>query len=79
MPVGSNNVDLAADIAIGGQRGILVVASDRNDVAHAKLALFRLDPATAKLTALGTDDAGTANPTACAWAATPPVCQPLRC
>jgi 3-phytase len=48
-----NNVDLREDA-----KGILVVASDRNDVAHAKLALFRLDPGTAKLTALGTVDAG---------------------
>ena len=49
-----NNVDLKADVTISGAPGILVVASDRNDVANAKLALFRLDPASAKLTALGT-------------------------
>lgn len=49
-----NNVDLKTDVAINGTQGILVVASDRNDVANAKLALFRLDAATAKLTALGT-------------------------
>ncbi|MBZ9649965.1 phytase [Sphingobium sp. 3R8] len=54
-----NNVDLRDGVTIGGQPGILVVASDRSDVAHAKLALFRLDPATAKLTALGKVDAGT--------------------
>jgi 3-phytase len=48
-----NNVDLKDGVAISGQTGILVVASDRNDMANAKLALFRLDPATAKLTALG--------------------------
>lgn len=53
-----NNVDLRDGVTIGGQKGILVAASDRNDVTHAKLALFRLDPATAKLTALGTVDAG---------------------
>jgi 3-phytase len=53
-----NNVDLRDGVTIGGQSGILVVASDRNDVAHAKLALFRLDPATAKLAALGKIDAG---------------------
>jgi 3-phytase len=53
-----NNVDLKADVAINGQPGILVVASDRNDVAQAKLALFRLDPATAKLSALGTVSGG---------------------
>lgn len=49
-----NNVDLKADVTINGTPGILVVASDRNDLANAKLALFRLDPASAKLTALGT-------------------------
>jgi 3-phytase len=47
-----NNVDLRDGV------GILVVASDRNDVANAKLALFRLDPATAKISALGKVDAG---------------------
>jgi 3-phytase len=54
-----NNVDLKDGVAINGQTGILVVASDRNDVAKARLALFRLDPATAKLTALGKVDGGT--------------------
>ncbi|WP_443969775.1 phytase [Sphingobium sp. CR28] len=54
-----NNVDLKAEVPINGASGILVVASDRNDVANAKLALFRLDPATAKLAALGTVAAGT--------------------
>lgn len=53
-----NNVDLKDGVVINGQTGILVVASDRNDVASAKLALFRLDPATAKLTALGKVDGG---------------------
>jgi 3-phytase len=53
-----NNVDLADGVTIAGQPGILVVASDRNDIAQAKLALFRLDPATAKLTALGSVAAG---------------------
>lgn len=53
-----NNVDLKADVTIHGAPGILVVASDRNDVANAKLALFRLDPASAKLTALGTIPGG---------------------
>src|SRR3546814_13586476 len=32
---------------------MLVVASDRSDPAHGKLALFRLDPDTARLEALG--------------------------
>ncbi|WP_176597315.1 MULTISPECIES: phytase [Sphingobium] len=53
-----NNVDLRDGVTIGGQRGILVVASDRNDVANASLALFRLDPATAKLSALGKVEGG---------------------
>jgi 3-phytase len=54
-----NNVDLREGAAMPGGKGILVVASDRNDIINAKLALFRLDPATAKLTALGTVPAGT--------------------
>jgi 3-phytase len=45
-----NNVDLL-DL---GPRGILVVASDRNDEANAKLRLYRLDPAGPKLIPLGT-------------------------
>jgi len=44
-----NNVDLA-DM---GTAGVIVVASDRNDLAAAKLALFQLDTAAGKLTALG--------------------------
>lgn len=53
-----NNVDLRDGIAMPGGAGVLVVASDRNDVTQAKLALFRLDTATAKLTPLGTLPAG---------------------
>lgn len=53
-----NNVDLKDGVAINGAQGILVAASDRNDVANARVALFRLDPATAKLTALGKVDGG---------------------
>ncbi|AUW58803.1 3-phytase [Sphingobium sp. SCG-1] len=53
-----NNIDLRDDVIFADGRGILAVASDRNDLMHAKLALFRLDPDTAKLTALGTVDAG---------------------
>ncbi|WP_380879075.1 hypothetical protein ACFB49_20200 [Sphingomonas sp. DBB INV C78] len=44
-----NNVDLR-DM---GAKGIVVVASDRNDRANSKLALFTLDPATARLTPRG--------------------------
>lgn len=53
-----NNVDLRDGVTINGAPGILVAASDRNDLANAKLALFRLDPATAKLTPIGTVAAG---------------------
>ncbi|WP_025560679.1 phytase [Sphingomonas sp. UNC305MFCol5.2] len=49
-----NNVDLR-DM---GAAGIIVAASDRNDPLNAKLALFRLDPATRKLTRLGKIAAG---------------------
>jgi 3-phytase len=50
-----NNVDLAD---MGGA-GVIVVASDRNDPAAAKLQLFRLDTTTARLERLGTVAAGT--------------------
>ena len=53
-----NNVDLKDGVAINGAQGVLVAASDRNDVANAKVALFRLDTATAKLTAIGKIDGG---------------------
>lgn len=45
-----NNVDIFGDI---------VVASDRNDKTNAHLAVYRLDPATAKLSALGRAKVGT--------------------
>lgn len=48
-----NNVDLASF----GSR-IIVAASDRNDKTSGKVALFSLDPATAKLTTLGKVPAG---------------------
>lgn len=53
-----NNVDLRDGVSVNGAPGILVVASDRNDIANARLALFRLDPVTAKLSALGKVDGG---------------------
>lgn len=49
-----NNVDLR-DM---GADGIIVAASDRNDPQSARLALFRLDPATARLTPIGTVPVG---------------------
>jgi 3-phytase len=49
-----NNVDLL-DM---GDAGVIVVASDRNDPLNAKLRLYRLDTAAAKLTPLGIVDGG---------------------
>lgn len=49
-----NNVDLV-DM---GAAGVIVAASDRNDEAHAKLRLYRLDTRAAKLVPLGTVEAG---------------------
>lgn len=49
-----NNVDL-----IGmGRRGVIVVASDRNDKAAARLQLYRLDTRREKLVPLGTVSGG---------------------
>lgn len=54
LPAGRvNNVDLRG---WGGQ--VIVAASDRNDKANAKLALYTLDARTAKLTGIGRFDAG---------------------
>lgn len=50
VPAGRvNNVDLV-DL---GRRGILVVASDRNDESSAVLLMYRLDAATGRLTEIG--------------------------
>ena len=49
-----NNVDLL-DL---GRRGVVVVASDRNDKAHAVLRLYRLDRRSGTLTALGNVSGG---------------------
>ncbi|MDP3907585.1 phytase [Novosphingobium sp.] len=49
-----NNVDLL-DL---GRRGVIVVASDRNDPASALLRLYRLNPRTGALAALGTVSGG---------------------
>lgn len=49
-----NNVDLLT-LADGT---VLVVASDRNDPANARLQIYRLDPTSAELTALGSAQAG---------------------
>jgi 3-phytase len=57
--VSVNNVDVRDGVSIAGQAGVLVVASDRNDLDNAKFALFTLDTQTGKLHALGTVPAGT--------------------
>lgn len=49
-----NNVDLV-DM---GEQGVIVVASDRNDIASAKLRLYRLNTADAKLEALSVVSGG---------------------
>lgn len=49
-----NNVDLI-DL---GRRGVIVVASDRNDPANARLRLYRLNTRTGALVALGTVSGG---------------------
>lgn len=49
-----NNVDLF-DL---GRRGIIVVASDRNNVAEARLQLYRLDPSSARLMPIGSVSGG---------------------
>jgi 3-phytase len=48
-----NNVDLRSGVSLNGKPIILVAASDRSDAANAKMALFRLDTAKAKLEPLG--------------------------
>ncbi len=53
-----NNVDLRDGVSIAGQNGVLVVASDRNDLVNSKLALFALDTTTSKLRPLGTVASG---------------------
>ncbi|MBB4857558.1 3-phytase [Novosphingobium chloroacetimidivorans] len=53
-----NNVDLRADVALDGGRGIIVAASDRANEAQARIALFRLDSAARKLVPLGNPAAG---------------------
>lgn len=55
VPAGRvNNVDLV-DL---GRKGVIVVASDRNDEARAKLLVYRLDTRRATLTPLGAVDGG---------------------
>ncbi|MFV0623409.1 phytase [Sphingomonas sp. ac-8] len=53
-----NNVDLRDGVAIAGTTGVLVAASDRSDVAQARIALFRLDTRGGTLQPLGAVPAG---------------------
>ena len=53
-----NNVALMADVPAGADGQIVVVASDRNDVANAKFATFTLDPASGTLRPLAILPAG---------------------
>ncbi|MEO5706319.1 MAG: phytase [Alteraurantiacibacter sp.] len=50
-----NNVDL---VDLGGAAGVIVVASDRNDLTQARLQVFRLDTASATLVPLATGPGG---------------------
>jgi 3-phytase len=50
-----NNVDLRD---VGGDAGVIVAASDRQDIANAKMAMFRLDTAAKRLVPLGTIPVG---------------------
>jgi 3-phytase len=51
-----NNADLRD---VGGSTGVLVAASDRQDIANAKMAMFRLDTASKQLVPLGAIPVGT--------------------
>jgi myo-inositol-hexaphosphate 3-phosphohydrolase len=53
-----NNVDLRDRMKIAGVPAILVAASDRADVANAKMALFRLDSVARKLVPLASVPVG---------------------
>ena len=58
LPEGElNNVDLR-EVMIDGKQTVLVGASIRNDPANAHIGLYRLDPETAELEALGKYPAG---------------------
>jgi 3-phytase len=48
-----NNVDLRADVRIGGRDGILVAASDRSEDPRGKIALYALENAPVALRHLG--------------------------
>lgn len=47
-----NNVDLRDNVMIGRQAGVLVAASDRQDIANARMALFQLNTSAKALVPL---------------------------
>lgn len=53
-----NNVAVI-ETGVAGVPAVLVAASDRNDIANARIALFRLDPGSARLQPIGSVSAGT--------------------
>jgi 3-phytase len=53
-----NNVDLRDAVMLGGEKTVLVAASDRADEANAKIALFRLDTTSRKLEPLASVPVG---------------------
>lgn len=58
IPAGAlNNVDLRGDVPWGDSRVILVGASDRTNLTQPAVALFTLDPASGRLTSLGSLEA----------------------
>ncbi|MFN3515189.1 MAG: phytase [Phenylobacterium sp.] len=59
LPAGRvNNVDLRDGVAFDGGPGVLVGASDRSDLAAARIALYRLDPDRGQLQPVGAVEAG---------------------
>lgn len=53
-----NNVDLRADLQLGGEPAVIVAASDRSQIDRAQLALFLLAPASGELRPLATVPVG---------------------
>lgn len=53
-----NNVDLATGISFGGEEAVIVGASDRNDMATAHIALYRLNTDPIALEPIGRIPAG---------------------
>jgi 3-phytase len=53
-----NNVDLVTGISFGGEEAVIVAASDRNDMATAHIALYRLNTDPVALELIGRVPAG---------------------